>query len=665
MNDINNLLNALDGLIGQQAAAPLRWKYEQARAVGKILLPPPHALSTYGEYELGNVIWNGSSTGTFGLWENELCQHIGIFGRTGGGKTNLALLLLQQLMKNNRPFLILDWKRSYRQLTKTYPVWLFTPGNSQEPFYLNPFDLRNIPTETRASYLRHVLSLLLDSYFPDLKLLSKEGVEYLFMRGIDALSKDREVFTFKDLYSWLLCYQTKSREYEWRVTAFNVLYKLTTGPIVEVLNNPKSINLKWLINQNAIIELQWLGSPKDKSFLTQTLALQLYYHFSLQPLSDRLRYSVFIEEAHNVLLRHLDGYETVLEMALRQIREYGVGICLLDQHPSLMSLPALGTFATVAFNLRASEDLKVIASSLGLGDDGNDLNLLRTGQAICKVQNRFLKPILVDFSKANIPDTIDWDRLIDITDEKSVRDIWNLPATPGISGEITNIENGSIKSAEKPVCDLPISAGISSEIDGFNSYLQSDKLKKMTREKLLIDIYAQPLTQTVQRYKNFGLNPRIGNQLKIGLENEGLITGVSISNGKARVKLYEVTNSGKECLRRLGVKVESRWRHGSIVHQYWCQWIMQKYEIAGYEVKTEYPIGKGKAIDLVAKNSKERIAIEVETGKSDVVANIEKCLKAGFKKVIVVALAKSVRNLIERSVFGSDDKVEVVTVKEI
>ena len=43
-------------------------------------------------------------------------------------------------------------------------------------------------------------------------------------------------------------------------------------------------------------------------------------------------------------------------------------------------------------------------------------------------------------------------------------------------------------------------------------------------------------------------------------------------------------------------------------------------------------------MDLVATKGDERIAIEVETGKSDTKKNIKKCKEAGFGKVFVVQI---------------------------
>lgn len=54
----------------------------------------------------------------------------------------------------------------------------------------------------------------------------------------------------------------------------------------------------------------------------------------------------------------------------------------------------------------------------------------------------------------------------------------------------------------------------------------------------------------------------------------------------------------------------------------------------GYEVEKEVPIGEGKAVDLVATKDGRRIVIKVETGKSNIRSNREKCRNARFQKVV-------------------------------
>ena len=95
-----------------------------------LLKPPPRELAA-GQYPVGMIHYGKDGFYPFGLREDEFIQHIGIFGRSGSGKTNLAYLLLQGLTKAGKPFLVFDWKRNYRDLISS-PVFgdlvIFTVG---------------------------------------------------------------------------------------------------------------------------------------------------------------------------------------------------------------------------------------------------------------------------------------------------------------------------------------------------------------------------------------------------------------------------------------------------------------------------------------------------------------------------------------------------------
>ena len=150
VNDIERYLKALHFLAGKDVSAPFQWDYEKARAEGKVLLPPPPPHISKGKYSIGDVIWNGSVTGKFGLREKELPQHIAIFGRTGGGKTNCALLLTQQLIEKQKPFLIFDWKGSYRNLSAK----IYNPGVHGILRFHQPVGRESISIQCPIAYYR-------------------------------------------------------------------------------------------------------------------------------------------------------------------------------------------------------------------------------------------------------------------------------------------------------------------------------------------------------------------------------------------------------------------------------------------------------------------------------------------------------------------------------
>src|SRR3989304_9363838 len=57
-----------------------------------LLDPPPETVS--GSYRLGTVISGDSQLNAFGLESHQLNQHVGIWGMTGSGKTNIVYLIV-------------------------------------------------------------------------------------------------------------------------------------------------------------------------------------------------------------------------------------------------------------------------------------------------------------------------------------------------------------------------------------------------------------------------------------------------------------------------------------------------------------------------------------------------------------------------------------------
>ncbi len=68
----------------------------------------------------------------------------------------------------------------------------------------------------------------------------------------------------------------------------------------------------------------------------------------------------------------------------------------------------------------------------------------------------------------------------------------------------------------------------------------------------------------------------------------------------------------------------------------------------GYQVEVEKSIGDGRAIDLVARKDGREIAVEIETGASDLEENVRKCLAAGYEKVYVLASRRGLIPAIKR-----------------
>ena len=128
-----------------------------------------------------------------------------------------------------------------------------------------------------------------------------------------------------------------------------------------------------------------------------------------------------------------------------------------------------------------------------------------------------------------------------------------------------------------------------------------------------------------------------------------------------RMKTLTLKEKGK---RALGINEPECDRHGGTEHRYWCSRIAGHLRSSGYEVTEEAPIGSGKTVDVVAERDGKRIAFEIETGKSDAVGNVEKCLAAGIDKVVVVAMSRDMKESLRHAVSGSP-RIEVLAPAEL
>lgn len=139
----------------------------------------------------------------------------------------------------------------------------------------------------------------------------------------------------------------------------------------------------------------------------------------------------------------------------------------------------------------------------------------------------------------------------------------------------------------------------------------------------------------------------------------GFLSFEFISLDKGGIKILGITNKGREVL---GYDSAQSMRHGGIEHDYWKEKIATRLRECGYVVEKEYPIGSGKTVDLVARKNSNTIAIEIETWKSEAVANIRKCLKAGFGTVVSVGTTAQVKNVIGKEIESAESKGQTIRV---
>jgi hypothetical protein len=205
--------------------------------------------------------------------------------------------------------------------------------------------------------------------------------------------------TVADVRDYLAAYGAKGREAGWMESATRAIEVLCFGEMGNVLNSPSPFDIARLLDHRIILELDALTNA-DKTFLIESLLLWIHHYRMGQRQREDFKHALVIEEAHHILLgkkQEVTGEETVTDILLREIRELGESVLCLDQHPSLISKPALGnTYTTFAFNLKHRGDIAMIQDCLHLdSEQAGYLGRLEVGWAVVKLQGRWFFPFLI------------------------------------------------------------------------------------------------------------------------------------------------------------------------------------------------------------------------------------------------------------------------------
>jgi len=552
-------------------------------------LPPPEPGVLDGWLRLGHIAYPGRGQSPFGLNPSELIQHVGIFGRSGAGKTNTVMVLLRSLLDRGVPFLIFDWKRNYRDLLAA--PWVpegsiaaFTAGRDLAPLHLNP--LRPPPGTEARIWLKKIIEILAHAYFLG------EGVMYLLQEAIDQCYEKAGVYsgsdnypTFRDVHTYLKHRKVIGREANWMASTLRTTGALTFGHMADTVCSDHPNDISELLKGNVVLELDAL-TDTDKIFLVETLMLHIHHLRLAEPGREKLKHVLVIEEAHHVFLKakqEIGGGEPITDVILREIRELGEAVVLIDQHPSQIAITALGnTYCTIAMNLKHRFDVGTIADACLLEPDQKDhLGRLPVGRAVVKLQDRWVSPFMVDFPMVSIT-----------KGAVSDNDLRGLNRSTKVEHRFSKIRPPQPACPEIP--ERPAPPKRAAEEPDLRRFME--------------DIVNHSASGVTDRYTRLRLSRRKGTNLKRMVTERGLAKEIHVPLPGGRVTLLEATEEGHKWLDR----PRQNPRSGGAIHKFWIGRLATEFKKRGHSVKLEVPTGNGQAIDLVACKHQMTTAIEVE-----------------------------------------------------
>lgn len=647
--------------------------------------PPPPPEKCLGDIDLGKAVYGDKEMYLFGLRKEELLRHVGIYGSSGSGKSNGIALILDGLKAQGIPFLLVDFKRTFRALLKEYPdLLVFTAGDADTaPFRLNP--LIPPPGTSTQVWLRKVTGALSHGF------MQGAGSESLLITAMtDAYQEAGKTGrwpTFVDVAEQLEKVPARGRKGMWLDSAKRAVTSLTAGNARDVFCHAEALDLAGLLNASVILELDLLNQA-EQTFLSEVLLLWIIqYRMNQSGPREELRHVVLIEEAHHLLRAPPgvgDGSEPVIHIALREVRELGESIILATQNASIVPVSVFGNQATtLAFHTKHASDVRATAQAMLLKDECKDeLGRLPVGEAIVRIP-RWQEParIRLNFrpiakgavTDARICQTMR-DRMystdtaafcrtmakpgplqpIPRQDDKQTR-IAELeePATqvstrstveptPTTTPKNNGVDKGASvnRSGSVDLC-TPAFQPLAEQRPSIASVIHAGQAKAGTKLLCLTpttglelaflqDIVRHPYDGVVQRIKRLQTSRRKGTAALQSLEKRGLLKPVSIQTGQSTIKLFDLPKEGRALCHQQGYGPLPNVTEGGILHRYWVHHTAQKLRAEGWTVQTEYPVHNNLIVDIHAEKDGKTMAVLVETGKSNVEHNIKKTRLSGY-----------------------------------
>ena len=363
---------------------------------------------------------------------NSLTSHTFVTGSTGSGKSNTTYCLLERMLENNIPFLVIEpAKGEYKTAFGKVPgINIFTTNpRYHKMLKINPFRFdENVHVLEHLDRLIEIFNACWEMYAA-MPAILKEAVEKMYIvKGWDILNSiyvgegEVQYPTFKDLMKTLpQVINTSSYSADTKGDYTGALVtrvaSLTNGITGQIFCGDCDVSDWELFDENCIVDLSRVGSTETKSLIMGILVMKLTEYRSANATGQNLglRHITVLEEAHNLLKNasssgtgssggtNLIGKSVeMISNSIAEMRTYGEGFIIVDQSPTAVDISAIkNTNTKIIMRLPEQEDCKTAGSALSLNEEQIlELSKLGTGIAII-MQNNWLEAVRGKIDRAS------------------------------------------------------------------------------------------------------------------------------------------------------------------------------------------------------------------------------------------------------------------------
>jgi len=370
-----------------------------------VLLEPPKKGLIDGTYDLATIVYAGKEIQPFTLREQDWPRHVCITGMSGSGKTTFAFKIIEALNAHKKPYLIFDWKKSFRPLLRESTSTLIFTIGEEKVSNLFKTNINQPPKDVSPKEWVNVLADLLTESFQ-----ASFGVHKVILETLDEAFKEWGIYHGSDNYptwnhiKWRLeekLGKANNRESGWIESALRVATVLTFGEFGKTLNykGENAISVENLLDKKVIMELNSLGGI-EKTFFCEFVLTYIYKLKKAKQNQNNqgFTHAIIVDEAHNIFLKKPTNFtnESTTDMIYREMREYGTSLICLDQHISKISDTVKGNSAChIAFQQQLPQDIYDISELTQLRDQRYYFSSLPVGSAIVKLSERYNQPFQI------------------------------------------------------------------------------------------------------------------------------------------------------------------------------------------------------------------------------------------------------------------------------
>jgi hypothetical protein len=563
-----------------------------------------------GDIRIGKIIPYGQDVGIFII---TMTGHMGVYARTGAGKTLLLRRLAWGLHRAGLSLMIFDVKGDYLDMFRDDPDILVFRKKHLLYSHFEVHDPRS--REDIQESMRSDVKVLADALY-----LGATGVPTI-EDALEELFEEKGVYegsgrwpTFQDV---LL--KVKSRSLKGGSKTSDVLATIETRfrPFIrsQVFNQERGIPLSVFKNKTVIIDMSGMDEA-ERPLIGNGVVMKIFRHHFLNNLrGNEPRHVFFYEEGYHYHDAELtDNYSSFFlgtssgKQLFRMGREFG--LCFVVSGPQVSSISRYvreNSSTVIAFRTQ-DQSLKLLQENMGLTDEQTQyFYKLQKFEGVIRLPD-FEYPLLFKLDVESFPQK-------DVTADEIDRHM--KPVIEKIHKEISR----PTTERERPV-----------DLEQIEQDANNKKIGVIILRTLKQDAFLHRSAILEQLHGQYGIPKKSLGHALDWLVDQGLVAPTKARSKTRDAEYYPLTKSAQDALR---IPEAQRTAPSHFKHTLYMKVVSAWLESQGYdEVYQEYAcnsesVGQEGRIDILAVKDGRRTAYEITLSLSNLMKNIFKGLE-GF-----------------------------------